>query len=385
MALYLPGIIEIVFVDVNPELCFKLAVGILDLPIRKKRREKLLFFSKLYTPYDVIPIRKPWNNGVGVLMVSEYISIISQLTLSFIIFPASFFSYIFDLMWWLWCSFFPKYSPWWPKTKKYECVFLFFPLLFFFSVEHYKQTNLQKWPKKCLACICALPFSIPSMCCNAELVWRKVKKRRFLTFLCVCEAQGCIDGAACPLCPPTINHISEARFWPLSSSPHMYNLFYIPYFFSKPYKLKNHCKLASIFFNCSALHTTTFLWSLHTECLEIHKVLMYLNFFSQYFPWPRKTAHIDASCIIYGGAHALPFDGIFGSYHNWRRCGYDFIAIIVPAAPTYIIIFKGSRDHARGEGALKKKSVECPVLWFFNSFNRFVKNVVSCCIIIKII
>ena len=66
--------------------------------------------------------------------------------------------------------------------------------------------------KKCLACICALPFSIPSMCCLREYsstpgsIEKSKKRRDFFDFW---SAALQLDGAACPLCPPTINHISE--------------------------------------------------------------------------------------------------------------------------------------------------------------------------------
>ena len=76
--------------------------------------------------------------------------------------------------------------------------------------------------KKCLACICALPFSIPSMCCLREYsstpgsIEKKSKKRR--DFFDFSSAGLQLDAAACPLCPPTINHISEVLSllrWPL--------------------------------------------------------------------------------------------------------------------------------------------------------------------------
>ena len=75
--------------------------------------------------------------------------------------------------------------------------------------------------KKCLACICALPFSIPSMCCLREYsstpgsIEKSKKRRDFFDFW---SAALQLDGAACPLCPPTINHISEVLSllrWPL--------------------------------------------------------------------------------------------------------------------------------------------------------------------------
>ena len=154
-----------------------------NLPVRREKRE-LHFLKKLYTPYDVIPIRKPWNNGVGGvyrrrLMVSEYIKAssvnwpchLSSLSLLYFIF----LTFLTLCGGWMWCSFFPKYSPDGQK-RKYECVFLHLSLVLLVPSAFMKlTTNLQKWPKKCLACICALPFSIPSMCCNAELVFERKK------------------------------------------------------------------------------------------------------------------------------------------------------------------------------------------------------------------
>ena len=82
-------ILTTVFVSVNPACVVRqtllAVVGIISRTYLRREKRELHFLKKLYTPYDVIPIRKPWNNGVGVtfqqpvcheeddvLMVSEY-------------------------------------------------------------------------------------------------------------------------------------------------------------------------------------------------------------------------------------------------------------------------------------------------------------------------
>ena len=80
------------------------------------------------------------------------------------------------------------------------------------------QTNLQKWPKNVWHVFVHYRLVFPA--CVAMQSWfgKSKKEKRFLTFLCVWVRGISIDGAACPLCPPTINHISEVLSllrWPL--------------------------------------------------------------------------------------------------------------------------------------------------------------------------
>ena len=109
------------------------------------------------------------------------------------------------------------------KNENMNVFFFIFLLFFFFCLQHLWSSHNQpsEMTKKCLACICALPFSIPSMCCLREYsstpgsIEKSKKRRDFFDFW---SAALQLDGAACPLCPPTINHISEVLSllrWPL--------------------------------------------------------------------------------------------------------------------------------------------------------------------------